>query len=69
MTGILGLVDAIAAFELDQVDPKEDRDTMMERMVIGQVVFGEFLLSLRRLAQEHHSALRFRDHPKETTTI
>ncbi|GGR64575.1 DNA-binding transcriptional MerR regulator [Nocardioides luteus] len=55
----LPLVDAIAAYEIDQVDDSQDRETMMEQMVLGQVVLGEFLLSLRRLAHEHHSALRF----------
>lgn len=55
----LRLVDAIAEFELGIVDADQDRDAMLEQMVIGQVVFGELLLNLRRLAQEHHSALRF----------
>ncbi|NGN91354.1 MerR family transcriptional regulator [Nocardioides sp. KC13] len=55
----LPLVDAIAAYELDQIDAGQDRETMMEQMVLGQVVLGEFLLCLRRLAHEHHSALRF----------
>jgi DNA-binding transcriptional MerR regulator len=55
----LPLVDAIAAYELDQIDDTQDRETMMEQMVLGQVVLGEFLLCLRRLAHEHHSALRF----------
>ncbi|MFE6510496.1 MerR family transcriptional regulator [Nocardioides sp. NPDC057767] len=55
----LPLVDAIAAYELDQIDATQDREAMMEQMVLGQVVLGEFLLSLRRLAHEHHSALRF----------
>lgn len=55
----LPLVDAIAAYDLDQIDDTQDREAMMEQMVLGQVVLGEFLLSLRRLAHEHHSALRF----------
>lgn len=55
----LPLVDAIAAYELDQIDDTQDREAMMEQMVLGQVVLGEFLLCLRRLAHEHHSALRF----------
>jgi DNA-binding transcriptional MerR regulator len=59
----LGLVDAIAAFEIDRVDAEADREAMMEQMVIGQVVFGELLLSLRRLAHEHHSARRFGSAP------
>jgi hypothetical protein len=28
-------------------------------MVVGEVVFGELLRSLRRLAEEHHSSRRF----------
>ncbi|MGH3351780.1 MAG: MerR family transcriptional regulator [Nocardioides sp.] len=55
----LRAIDAIASYELDQVDATQDRETMMEQMVLGQVVLGEFLLCLRRLAHEHHSALRF----------
>jgi DNA-binding transcriptional MerR regulator len=55
----LPLIDAIAAYELDQIDDTQDREAMMEQMVLGQVVLGEFLLCLRRLAHEHHSALRF----------
>lgn len=55
------LVDAIAALEVDRLDPLDptaDRDTLVRRMVVGQVLLGEFLLSLRRLAHEHHSASR-----------
>ncbi len=55
----LELVDALAELELSLVDPDQDREAMLEQMVVGQVVFGQLLLSLRRLAQEHHSALRF----------
>jgi len=52
--------DAIAEFELGTFsDPQQDRDTLMEQMVVGQVVYGELLLSLRRLAQQHHSSRRF----------
>jgi hypothetical protein len=65
----LKLVDAIARFELDQINPEDDRDTMMQQMVIGQVLFGEFLLNLRLLAQEHYSALRFRDNPNEVCEL
>jgi len=28
-------------------------------MVVGQVVFGEIMLTLRRLAEEHYSARQF----------
>jgi protein-S-isoprenylcysteine O-methyltransferase Ste14 len=30
-------------------------------MVVGQVVFGQVLATLRRLAEEHHSLQRFGD--------
>jgi DNA-binding transcriptional MerR regulator len=60
----LGLINAIAAYEVSRLtaaDLQTDRDAVVHQMVIGQVVFGQLLLSLRRLAHEHHSALRFDD--------
>ncbi|MDA2892885.1 MerR family transcriptional regulator [Mycolicibacterium sp. BiH015] len=57
----LDLVDSLAAFEVNRLhpdDPAADRDVLLRRMVVGQVVFGELVLSLRRLAHEHHSAQR-----------
>jgi DNA-binding transcriptional MerR regulator len=60
----LGLVDAIAAYEVSRLtaaDLHADRNTVVEQMVVGQVVFGQLLLSLRRLAHEHHSALKFNE--------
>jgi DNA-binding transcriptional MerR regulator len=56
-----GLVDQLARFEIESlVDTGEqDRGSLLERMVVGQVVFGQMLLVLRRIAEEHHSALRF----------
>lgn len=60
----LGLIDAIAAYEVSRLTAAElqlDRDAVVQQMVIGQVVFGQLLLNLRRLAHEHHSALRFND--------
>jgi DNA-binding transcriptional MerR regulator len=52
--------DAIAEFEVGAfLDPRQDRETLMEQMVVGQVVYGELLLSLRRLAQQQHSSRRF----------
>lgn len=44
---------------LDAGDPA----ALMEQMVVGQVVFGQILLVLRRLAEEHHSTQRFRTPP------
>lgn len=57
----LALIDQLAALELGSVDTDQDRESMMEQMVIGQVAYGQLLLSLRRLAQEHHSARLFDD--------
>lgn len=60
----LGLVDAIAAYEVSRLtaaDLHVDRNAVVEQMVIGQVVFGQLLLSLRRIAHEHHSALKFNE--------
>ena len=66
----LGLIDALAAYEVSRVYAAErihDRDAVVQQMVIGQVVFGQLLLSLRRIAHEHHSALRFPDQPSADT--
>ncbi|HEX5144963.1 MAG TPA: MerR family transcriptional regulator [Mycobacterium sp.] len=66
----LGLIDAIAAYEVSRLrraDLVEDRDAVVQQMVIGQVVFGQLLLSLRRLGHEHHSALRFFDNAHSGT--
>lgn len=60
----LGLIDAIAAYEVSRLtaaDLQTDRNAVVQQMVVGQVVFGQLLLSLRRLAHEHHSAIRFND--------
>ncbi len=57
----LDLVDRLASFEVSRLrpdDPAADRDILLRRMVVGQVIFGELVLSLRRLAHEHHSAQR-----------
>lgn len=57
----LDLVDLLGDFEVNRLhpdDPGANRDTLLRRMVVGQVVFGELVLSLRRLAHAHHSALR-----------
>ncbi|UUW91334.1 MerR family transcriptional regulator [Pimelobacter simplex] len=59
----LRLVDELARFEIGAfAGPDEaDRDVLVERMVVGQVVYGELLLVLRRIAEEHYSAQRFTD--------
>lgn len=69
----LGLIDSLAAYEVSRLDAAErveDRDAVVQQMVIGQVVFGQLLLSLRRIGHEHHSALRFLDNPPvDTETV
>lgn len=62
----LGLIDALAAYEVSRLDTAErieDRDAVVQQMVIGQVVFGQLVLSLRRIGHEHHSAVRFLEKP------
>jgi DNA-binding transcriptional MerR regulator len=63
----LGLIDALAAYEVSRLDTAErieDRDAVVQQMVVGQVVFGQLVLSLRRIGHEHHSALRFLESPR-----
>ena len=49
---------ALAAWELGTV-PTGSRSEAVEGAVVGTVVFEAALVALRRLAQAHHSALRF----------
>ena len=66
----LGLVNAIAAYEVSRLtaaDGQAGPDAVVHQMVVGQVVFGQLLLSLRLLAHEHHSALKFKDHHPVST--
>ncbi|WP_344297719.1 MerR family transcriptional regulator [Agromyces neolithicus] len=53
------VADAVARFEVADLDAAAPRDALLAQLVVGQVVFGEMLASLRRLAEEHHSAVRF----------
>jgi DNA-binding transcriptional MerR regulator len=53
------LADQLASWELKQTPASDDRDEMVEAVVIGTVVFESVLVALRRLAQENHSATRF----------
>jgi DNA-binding transcriptional MerR regulator len=52
--------DQLAAWELDQTvgGPPDSRAELVERVVVGTVVYEAVLLALRRLAQEHQFALR-----------
>lgn len=49
-------VDGLARREVAIVDDATDRERLVERMVVGSVVFEAILTAFRRLAQEHHSA-------------
>jgi DNA-binding transcriptional MerR regulator len=51
--------ERIAAGELSAGPTDASRAETVEWMVIGTVVYEAALAALRRLAQEHHSALRF----------
>lgn len=53
------LADEIARYEIAHLDDAKDRTGLLEEMVVGQVVFGQVLTTLRRLAEEHHSLERF----------
>ena len=59
LTPYLRVADDIARYELAHLDDGKDRVGLLEEMVVGQVVFGEVLAILRRLAEEHHSYERF----------
>ncbi len=61
VTPYVELADQIARYEIGHLDGTKDRQGLLEEMVVGQVVFGELLATLRRLAEEHHSYLRFND--------
>ncbi len=54
--------DTLGRLDVTSLDA-EDPAALMEQMVVGQIVFGQILLVLRRLAEEHHSSVRFRDPP------
>lgn len=51
--------DGIASYEVKALPPAGTRAELVERMVVGTVVFEQILTALRLLAQEHHSARRF----------
>ena len=57
----LRFADQIASCEIGHLDDAKDRIGLLEEMLVGQVVFGEVLATLRRLAEEHHSLQRFGD--------
>jgi DNA-binding transcriptional MerR regulator len=53
------VADELAGREVATVSPTRSRSEAVEGAVVGTVVFEAALLALRRLAEEHHSALRF----------
>lgn len=53
------VADRLASWELKQTPANTDRQRTVEAVVVGTVVFEAVLVSLRRLAQENHSAIRF----------
>jgi DNA-binding transcriptional MerR regulator len=59
------VADQIARYELGHLDDAKDRVGLLEEMVVGQVVYGQVLATLRRLAEEHHSLQRFGDDYRE----
>jgi DNA-binding transcriptional MerR regulator len=50
--------EQLAAVEVGSLDPTGERGEVVERAVVGTVVYEAAFTALRRLAQEHHSALR-----------
>lgn len=59
------VADQLGALEISGVPATEDRAEQLEFMVIGQVLFGELFFVLRRLAEEHHSSMRFSTSPPD----
>jgi DNA-binding transcriptional MerR regulator len=57
----LRFADQIANYEIQHLHDAKDRIGLLEEMVVGQVVFGQVLATLRRLAEEHYSRQRFGD--------
>jgi DNA-binding transcriptional MerR regulator len=54
------VAEQLAVREVQRTTPAEStRAEIMERVVVGAVVFDAVVSALRRLAQEHRSALRF----------
>jgi DNA-binding transcriptional MerR regulator len=53
------VADDVARHEIAALADRGEDDTVLERMVVGTVVYGELLTLLRRLAEEHHSHRRF----------
>lgn len=52
------IADTLAAREVATIVPARSRAEAVEGVVVGTMVFEAALVALRRLAQEHHSALQ-----------
>jgi hypothetical protein len=59
MEDLAEAADHLAAHELDFISPEASRSTAAATVVIGTVLFESAFITMRRLAQEHHSAIRF----------
>lgn len=66
-TPYLQAADLVGRHEIAALDDTRGRGAMVEQMVVGQVVFAEVLVVLRRLAEEHYSRERFGDPAAEPT--
>jgi DNA-binding transcriptional MerR regulator len=55
----LDFADRLAAWEVGNLDAGRSREEILEEMIVGEVVFGQLFMVLRRLAHEHHSKARF----------
>src|SRR5690606_5905517 len=51
--------DRIGRADIANLDATQSVEGLLSEVVIGQVVFGEILLTLRRLAEEHYACERF----------
>jgi DNA-binding transcriptional MerR regulator len=58
-TPYAAFADTLAAREVDYVAEGGSRTDAVERVVVGTVIFEAALVALRRMAQAHHSAVRF----------
>lgn len=51
-----GLADQLARTEVSLVDQTADRESLLEQMVTGSVIYGQVFDLLRHLGHEHHHA-------------
>jgi DNA-binding transcriptional MerR regulator len=59
LTTYVEVADRLGALDVATLEATTDRAGVLRQMVVGEVVFGRILGSLRRLAEEHHSSRRF----------